>query len=163
MQHRVISPQAARKMQNKARADHSAAGSSSENRRSIPENKIKYGVTWYIIRLSMIKRQIKIQTRRLRARAHTHTHTGKHTQVPHTRTRTLVCTQTLAHARMLARAHTHSIYTVCVCIDSVSKIHYQLKHCQYLVSVHDHCVLFSSTTWFTNARSYTHLIWGMPF
>ena len=93
----------------------------------------------------MIKIQIKIQTRRLRARAHTHTHTGTHTQVPHARTSTVARTHTLAHARMLARAHTRSIYTVCVCIDSVSKMLYQLKHCQYLVSVHDHCVVFSNT------------------
>jgi hypothetical protein len=85
----------------------------------------------------------KNSTRWLRARAHTHT--GTHTQVPHVRTSTLVRTHTLAHARMLARAHTHSIYTVCLCVDSVSEIHYQLKHCQYLVSVHDHCVLFSNT------------------
>ena len=135
MQHGVISAQQARKMQNKENADHRSAGSSSENHRSIPENKIKKWCNMIFYTFVNDKDIKIISTRWLRARAHTHT--GTHTQVPHVRTSTLVRTH------ILVRAHTQYMY--CVCIDSVSKIHYQLKHCQYLVSVHDHCVLFSNT------------------
>ncbi len=56
---------------------------------------------------------------------HVCTHTHRHTHKCHTLGQAHSYAHTLAHARILARVHTQYIY--CVCIDIVSKVHYQLR------------------------------------